>query len=55
MKKIIPFILIMLLLAGTYSPACRDELLCCTAAIEMIHTSSLILDDIIDDAALRRG
>lgn len=46
---------IMLLLAGKYSPACRDELLCCAAAIEMIHTSSLILDDIIDDAALRRG
>jgi len=46
---------IMLLLAGKYSPACRDELLCCAAAIEMVHTSSLILDDIIDDAALRRG
>ena len=45
----------MLLTAGKYSPACREELLCGAAAIEIVHTSSLILDDIIDEAALRRG
>jgi len=46
---------LMLLLAGAYETSCRNALLCGAAAIEMCHTSSLILDDIIDDAGLRRG
>lgn len=46
---------LMLLIAGAYDAAQRNELLSSAAAVEMVHTSSLILDDIIDDSALRRG
>ena len=45
----------MLLAAGEYEEICRDELLSAAAAVEMIHSSSLILDDMIDDSPLRRG
>lgn len=48
----------VLLLAVGESAGCRAEkLVPAAAAIEMIHTSSLILDDLpsMDDAALRRG
>ena len=45
----------MLLAAGEYEEGCRDELLSAAAAVEMIHSSSLILDDMIDDSPLRRG
>ena len=46
---------LMLLTAGAYDSSCREELLCAAAAVEMLHTSSLILDDLIDDSPLRRG
>lgn len=46
---------LMLLTAGEYDQTRRQELICSAAAVEMIHTSSLILDDMIDDSPLRRG
>ena len=47
--------ILMLLVAGTYNRACREELLATAAAYELGHTASLILDDVIDGASLRRG
>lgn len=47
--------ILMLLVAGDYDEACRDELLATAAAYELGHTASLILDDVIDGASLRRG
>ena len=47
--------ILMLLVAGTYDRACREELLATAAAYELGHTASLILDDVIDGASLRRG
>lgn len=48
---------ILVIAAGEASGAKADKLLDAAAAMEMIHTSSLILDDLpaMDDAALRRG
>ena len=46
---------LMLLIAGECGEAHRDELIATAAALEMIHSSSLILDDMIDDSPLRRG
>lgn len=65
MKKAIKYVLenpgkmvrsrLMLLISEKCSDNKMDELLSYAAAIEMIHTSSLILDDMIDKAPLRRG
>lgn len=46
---------LMLLAAGNCPPDRQDELLSTAAALELIHSSSLILDDLIDDSPLRRG
>lgn len=46
---------LMLLAAGDYDEACRDELLATAAAYELGHTASLVLDDVIDGASFRRG
>ncbi len=46
---------LMLLAAGNCPTDRRDELLSAAAALELIHSSSLILDDLIDDSPLRRG
>ena len=46
---------LMLLAAGEHGEAYRDELTATAAALEMIHSASLILDDMIDDSPLRRG
>ncbi len=46
---------LMLAVAGDRSGAHRDELFSTAAAMELIHNSSLILDDMIDDSPLRRG
>lgn len=48
----------LLMLAGQFGPdpEGREERLCKLAAmVELIHTASLIHDDVIDDAACRRG
>ena len=47
--------LLALLAAGDCGESRRDELLCTAAAGEMLHVSSLLLDDIIDGATTRRG
>ena len=47
--------LMILMAAEDYRPEQRDELLWAAAAGEMLHTASLLLDDIIDGADLRRG
>ncbi|MBP3884701.1 MAG: polyprenyl synthetase family protein [Olsenella sp.] len=47
--------ILMLLVAGDYDEAHRDELLVTAACYELGHTASLILDDVIDGASLRRG
>ena len=46
---------LMLLAAGNCPPDRQDELLSAAAALELIHSSSLILDDLIDESPLRRG
>ncbi len=56
-KKLRP-LLVMLstgLFPRTSSPVCRDAMLQTAAAVELIHTASLVHDDIIDGAAQRRG
>ena len=47
--------LLLLLVAGDDKEKHRDELMAVGAAIEMLHTSTLILDDMIDSSPLRRG
>lgn len=47
--------ILMFLVAGAYDEACREELLATAAAYELGHTASLVLDDVIDGASLRRG
>ena len=47
--------LMILMAAEDYAPAQRDKLLWSAAAGEMLHTASLLLDDIIDGADVRRG
>ncbi len=44
-----------LLAARFYPPASSKALLCLAAAIEALHTATLIHDDVIDGALLRRG
>lgn len=46
---------LMMIAAGDYPPEARDELIASAAAIELSHTSSLVLDDMVDGAATRRG
>ncbi|MBR3040906.1 MAG: polyprenyl synthetase family protein [Lachnospiraceae bacterium] len=47
--------LLMFMAAEDYKESMKEELLWGAAAGEMVHTASLYLDDIIDDAPLRRG
>jgi heptaprenyl diphosphate synthase len=46
---------LMLLTAGERAEQHRGELIATAAALEMVHSASLILDDMIDDSPLRRG
>jgi geranylgeranyl pyrophosphate synthase len=46
---------VALLAARFYPPPSRQPLLCLAAAIEALHTATLIHDDVIDGALLRRG
>ncbi|HYE80993.1 MAG TPA: polyprenyl synthetase family protein [Clostridia bacterium] len=43
------------ILGGTFGEYDRDEIISTAAALEIIHMATLIHDDIIDDAKLRRG
>jgi len=51
-KRIRP---IMILLLGKMINAPRDKLITLAAATEMLHTATLVHDDLIDNAILRRG
>jgi geranylgeranyl pyrophosphate synthase len=43
------------LLAGSFYPTDRDKLVSLAASVEMLHTATLVHDDLIDGALLRRG
>lgn len=43
------------LLAGRYYPTDSEKLVSLAASIEMLHTATLVHDDLIDGAMLRRG
>jgi len=43
------------LLAGSLYPADRDKLVSLAASVEMLHTATLVHDDLIDGALMRRG
>lgn len=43
------------LLAGRFYAADRDKLVSLAASVEMLHTATLVHDDLIDGALLRRG
>jgi geranylgeranyl pyrophosphate synthase len=43
------------LLAGRFYPVDRERLVSLAAAVEMLHTATLVHDDLIDGALLRRG
>lgn len=47
--------LILFLTAGDYEEGLKDELMTTAAAVELLHISTLILDDMIDGSPLRRG
>jgi heptaprenyl diphosphate synthase len=46
---------ILLLLSGSFKPVHNKTLVRAAAAVELIHTASLIHDDIIDESRERRG
>ena len=43
------------LLAGSFYPADLGKLVSLAASVEMLHTATLVHDDLIDGALLRRG
>jgi geranylgeranyl pyrophosphate synthase len=43
------------LLAGSFYPVDLDKLVSLAASVEMLHTATLVHDDLIDGALLRRG
>jgi geranylgeranyl pyrophosphate synthase len=43
------------LFAGRFFPADRDKLVSLAASVEMLHTATLVHDDLIDGALMRRG
>lgn len=46
---------VLLLAAGEYEKARRDEIIASAAASEILHMSTLVLDDMLDRSSLRRG
>ena len=45
----------LVLLCGSFYPSLQSELIDVATAVELIHTASLVHDDVIDHAAYRRG
>ncbi len=43
------------LLTGRLSPADREQIISMAAAVEMLHTATLVHDDVVDGSMLRRG
>ena len=52
-KKLRP--LFSLLTAKALRGTCGEQVLCCAAASELLHTGTLLHDDVVDDTAIRRG
>lgn len=46
---------LLVMLSSSFYPADQDAVLDTAAAVELIHTASLVHDDIVDGAVLRRG
>ena len=46
---------LLVLLAAGREPDDPRELLACAAAVELVHSATLVHDDVLDSAALRRG
>jgi len=46
---------LLVLLAAGREPEDPSELLACAAAVELVHSATLVHDDVLDSAALRRG
>jgi Geranylgeranyl pyrophosphate synthase len=44
-----------LLIAKALRGFCNDNVIRCAAAVEMLHTATLLHDDVADDASMRRG
>jgi heptaprenyl diphosphate synthase len=51
-KRLRPAMMIAAAMAGEYE---RDKVLSAAASVELLHTATLVHDDIIDSAPLRRG
>lgn len=45
----------LVLLAGSFYPTDREKLVSLAASVEMLHTATLVHDDLIDGALVRRG
>ncbi len=54
-KRIRPAIFLLSAKASGAGERCADDLASIAAAIELIHTASLMHDDVVDGATLRRG
>ena len=52
-KKLRPTL--TLLIAKALGGPCNERVLCCAAASELLHTATLMHDDVADDAPVRRG
>jgi geranylgeranyl pyrophosphate synthase len=46
---------LLVLLAAGHEPDDPRELVACAAAVELVHSATLVHDDVLDAAALRRG
>jgi len=46
---------LLVLLAAGSEPRDARELVACAAAVELVHSATLVHDDVLDDAHLRRG
>ena len=46
---------LLVLLAAGSEPDEPSELIACAAAVELVHSATLVHDDVLDDALLRRG